>query len=241
MPKFRIIPRLEIKSGNLIKGMKMEGLKVIGKPEDFLHSYISQGADEIMYDDIVASLYERQLDFKNIKYLSEKTDIPLIISGGIRSIDLAKKAFRSGADKICLNTCIFKNKKFVKDLIKIYGSQSIACQIQTKEINGTFEVFSESGRERMEIKLFDWIKIIEALNFGEIYLISIDHDGTNKVPDTNFLKKCRKEVKIPLIYGGGVKDEFDIKKLKESGYNGALISNSLHSNISKIQKLNILK
>ena len=239
MPKFRIIPRLEIKSGNVIKGMKMEGLKIIGKPEDFLIDYASQGGDEIMYDDIVASLYNRHLDFKNIKHLSEKISIPFIISGGINSINLAKKAFRSGADKICLNTSIFKNKNFVKDLIKIYGSQSIACQIQTKEILDTFEVFSESGRERMYIKLFDWIKTVEELNFGEIYLIFVDYDGTNKIPNLNFLKKCREKVKVPLIYGGGVKDEFDIKKIKEIGFNGVVMSNSLYSNKTKIQKLKI--
>ena len=217
----------------------MEGLKIIGKPQNYLSNYISHGADEIMYDDIVASLYDRQLDFDNIKFLSEKVNIPLIISGGIRSIDLAKKAFRSGADKICLNTSIFNNKKFVKNLIKIYGSQSIACQIQTKEINGTFEVFNESGRERTNIRLFDWIKTIETLNFGEIYLISIDHDGTNKIPDLNFLKKCREEVKIPLVYGGGIKDELDIKKLKNYGYNGVLISNAIHLKKFKIQNLKI--
>ena len=129
MPRFRIIPRLEIKSGHVIKGMKMEGLKIIGKPEDLSLRFNQEGADEIMYDDIVASLYNRDLDFKNLKKVSNQIDIPLIVSGGIKSKDYSRKAFRYGADKICLNTSIFKKKKFVKELISIYGSQSISSQV----------------------------------------------------------------------------------------------------------------
>lgn len=229
MPRFRVIPRLEIKSGNVIKGMKMEGLKIIGKPEDLSLRFNQEGADEIMYDDIVASLYDRDLDFKNVRKVSNQIDIPLIVSGGIKSKDYSRKAFRYGADKICLNTYIFKKKKLVKELISIYGSQSISSQVQTKKIGDSYEVFSESGRERMHIKLFDWLKILQNLNFGEIYLIFIDNDGIKEMPDFELLKKCRSLVQIPLIYGGGIKNLNDIKDLKKIDFNGVILSSALYS------------
>ncbi len=239
MPKFRIIPRLEIKSGHVIKGMKMEGLKIIGKPEDLSLRFNQEGADEIMYDDIVASLYNRDLDFKNLKKVSNQIDIPLIVSGGIKSKNYSRKAFRYGADKICLNTSIFKKKKFVKELISIYGSQSISSQVQTKKIGDSYEVFSESGRERMYIKLFDWLQILQDLNFGEIYLIFIDNDGIKEMPNFELLKKCRSLVKIPLIYGGGVKNLNDLKDLKKIDYNGVILSSALYSGEISLKTLKI--
>ncbi len=245
MKNFRLIPRLEVKSNNLIKGIQMEGLRIVGNPVSFLKNYCSEGADEIFYDDIVASLYNRKYNIDLIKKMSLHLNIPLIVGGGIKDIGSASEIFNCGADRISINTAALKNPKFIEKIASTYGSQSIAVQIQIKKLDDNYEVFSESGRERHNIKLFDWINIAQNSGAGEIIFIFIDRDGMKGVADTNLLKNIREKTKIQIIYGGGISSLSDIKKIHNIGFNGACMSRALHfgeMSISSIKnKIKLIK
>ena len=229
MKNFRIIPRLEIKSDFLVKGMRMEGLKKIGNPSEFSKNYFENLADEIFYDDIVASLYNRKVNINLIKEISSVIQIPLTVSGRIKGLKDIYKIFRSGGDKISMNTYALKNPKLLSESSKIFGSQSICVHIQFKKMNEhLYEVFSESGRHRIQIDLIDWVKEVQDRGAGEIYLFSIDNDGVNEEIDYFILEKVRKICRVPLIYGGGIRTHSTINNLMNLELDGACISHALH-------------
>lgn len=237
MSNFRLIARLEIKDSFLIKGMRMEGLKRIGNPEIYAKNYYENDIDEIFYEDIVASLYSREINYNIINKVSSKIAIPLIVSGGINNIKIVDKLFKNGADKVVLNSNNFKNLKLLNKISLKYGSQSTCVNIQTKKITDDFEVFFYSGRERAYINLFEWIKIINSTKIGEIILTSIDNDGMNSILDIKILEKIRNKINLPLIYSGGISSLNDVKILKNLGYDGACLSTSLHYNKLKIKQI----
>ncbi len=227
---FRIIPRLEIKTKFLVKGMRMDGLKKIGDPSHFSKNYFEEMADEIFYDDIVASLYNRKIDINLIKDISSAIQIPLTVSGKIKNINDIYKIFRSGGDKVSINTYALKKPEFLSDATKVFGSQSICVHMQFKKIGEyTYEVFSESGRERNRTNLLDWVKETQDRGVGEIYLFSIDNDGVSEEIDYSILEKVRKICKVPLLYGGGVRSQNIINKIIDIELDGACISYALHN------------
>ncbi len=234
--KFRIIPRLEIKNSFLIKGMRMEGLKKIGNPTLFAKKYSLNKFHEIFYEDIVASLYNRKIDIDLVRQISSNINIPLTLAGGIQNINDIETLFKNGADKVCINSAAVRNPKLLTEAAKIFGSQSISVLVQYKKIDETFEIFIESGREKVSKNLFDWIKEIEARGSGEIFLISIDNDGTEEKINFNLLEKLRYCSKLPMLYGGGILNETQISKIKNIEFDGVVISNALHRN-----KINFIK
>tara|TARA_B100000963_G_C22530466_1_gene627374 strand:- start:237 stop:995 length:759 start_codon:yes stop_codon:yes gene_type:complete len=240
MKNFRIIPRLEIKSNNLVKGMRMEGLKKIGDPSEFSKDYYNQFADEIFYEDIVASLYNRKLNIELIKKISSNIQIPLTVSGRIRNIKDMYEIFNCGGDKVSVNTHALKNPKLLKEASNLFGSQSICAHIQYKKTGvSTYEVFSESGRQRHYIDLFEWLRLVQDMGVGELYLFSIDNDGVNTELDYHLLERVRKICNVPLLYGGGIREKSEIDKLVNLNFDGVCISHALHN--KKISILSIKK
>ena len=147
---FRIIPRLEVKSRKLIKGIRMEGLRVVGDPLDKVIEYYNAGADEIIYSDIVASLYDRAFDLEFIKELARHIFIPLCVGGGVTSVNDIHKLLEAGADKVAINTGAVKNPKLIYDAARIFGSQCIVGEIHAKRSYGNhWEVRTESGRQKL--------------------------------------------------------------------------------------------
>lgn len=236
---FRIIPRLEIKNKNLIKGKKMEGLKKIGNPIDYINKYYNDGADEIFICDIVASLYGRKFDFDFLKILSKNIFLPTAVGGGISHLNDAINAFKNGADKVVLNSYLFKDLNILNKIASIYGSQSLVAEVQYTKTSNGYELRYESGRNNPKVDIFNWMKLLEKNSVGEIYVMSIDNDGVidNQI-DFNFLSKIRNNVSLPLIYGGGISEKFEIEKLKKLGYQGAAISRILHYKTKKILDFN---
>jgi imidazole glycerol-phosphate synthase subunit HisF len=234
--KFRIIPRLEVKNNFLIKGMRMEGLKKLGSPIQFAKKYSDNNFHEIFFEDVVASLYDRKIDVDLVRQVSTNINIPLIVAGGIKSINDIETLFKNGADKICINSAAVRNPKLITEASKIFGSQSISIIAQFKMIDDKYEIFLESGRERVFKDLFKWVKEAEDRGAGEIFLISIDNDGVEKDLDYNLLNQVRSISNLPLLYGGGLKHDSQIDYLKKIQFDGAIISNSLHNN-----KINFVK
>jgi len=177
MRSFRIIPRLDIKGPNLVKGIHLEGLRVLGKPEDFAFQYYLDGADELLYMDVVASLYGRNNLLEIVRATAEKIFIPLTVGGGIRSIEDIRNLLRAGADKVAINTAAINNPDLIKEAAKTFGSQCIVVSIEAKKKEGgAYEAYTDNGREMTGVEVLSWAKRAVDLGAGEILVTSIDID-----------------------------------------------------------------
>ena len=177
----RIIPRLDIKGPNLVKGIHLEGLRVLGKPEDFAKLYYDQGADELIYQDTVASLYKRNSLSEIISRTLEDVFIPITVGGGIRSLADINKVLRAGADKVCINTSAIENPEFITEASREFGSSTIVVAIEVCfQKDQKYLAFTDNGREYTGVDALEWAKKVEQLGAGEILLTSIDNEGTRK-------------------------------------------------------------
>ena len=236
---FRIIPRLDIKSEKLIKTINLEGHRVVGSPNERIFEYYNQGADEIFIKDTFASLYNVKINKQFFSRISSKVFIPLVMGGGINNLEDADLFFKNGADKVFANTGFCENSKLIRELSDQYGSQSIVGEVEIKKIDDKkWEVFNRSGRESTGKDAQDWIYELEQLGVGEIIVISIDNEGKKRGLDFDFLLNFKNTLKIPLIYGGGLKNIDDVKKIKQNfDCQGVTLASYLHYNIGKINDL----
>ena len=167
----RIIARLDIKGPNLVKGIHLEGLRVLGKPEDFAKYYYETGADELMFMDVVASLYGRNGLTEIISKTAKEIFIPLTVGGGIKTIEDIKMTLRAGADKVSINTAAIKNPNFIKEASREFGSSTIVATIEAiKERNGEYFAFVDNGRDYTGIEVIKWAKKLEELGAGELVI-----------------------------------------------------------------------
>jgi imidazole glycerol-phosphate synthase subunit HisF len=217
----RIIPFLDIKNGLLIKGINLEGLRVLGKARDFSNYYYKSGADEICYIDNVATLYGTNNLSNFITDTAKDVFIPLSVGGGIRSIDDMKKMFSAGADKICINSSIIENPNLLERAAKIFGSANITIMIQSIRVDAKYNVSKANGRDLANINPVKWAKKVENYGAGEIILTSVNNEGLKKGFDIKLTNAVSRSVNIPVIAHGGAgnfKDIYEvIKKTKISG------------------------
>ena len=238
MKPIRIIPRLDIKGPNLVKGIHLEGLRVLGKPETFAQSYYESGADELLFMDVVASLYERNSLHDIIARVAKNIFIPLTVGGGLRTIDDIHKVLRSGADKVSLNTAAIQNIDFVKEAVQVFGASTIVIAIEAiKQDDGKFYAFTDNGREETGKEVIEWAKQVELLGVGEILITSVDREGTGEGYDLDLIESISEKVKIPVIAHGGAQKKEDVVELfQKTTVRSACISSILHYNY--IQKNN---
>lgn len=236
----RIIPRLDIRNNKLIKPYQFEGVKEIGNPITFAKKYFKNNADEILIIDVVASLYDRNNTIEIIKKISKQVLIPVIVGGGIRSLEDADNLFQNGADKIALNTAVFKNPKIITALSNKYGSQSIILSIEAKWNSKShyWEAYNNNGRDHTGYEVVEWAKKCIKLGIGEILLTSVDNDGTQKGLNKNLVNYFFEKIRFPTIISGGTKSIDDIIKLKYiKDINGIGIGSLLHFNKTNINKI----
>jgi imidazole glycerol-phosphate synthase subunit HisF len=204
MGAVRIIPRLDIKGPNLVKGIHLEGLRVLGNPEEFARYYYENGADELMYIDVVASLYERNSLHDIISRTAKEIFIPLTVGGGLRTIDDIRNVLRAGADKVSLNTAAIRNPKLIKDASLKFGSSTIVVSIEAiKQSDGTYQAYIDNGREHTGVEVTQWAARVEELGAGEIVISSVDREGTGLGYDIELIKSIASKVTVPLIAHGG--------------------------------------
>jgi cyclase len=205
MSNLRIIPRLDIKGPNLIKGIRLEGLRVMGDPHEFALRYYDQGADELVYMDIVASLYGRNNLSEIISRAAGNVFIPITVGGGIRSIEDARTMLRSGADKVAINTAAVARPELISDVAFKFGSQAMVLSIEAKSVGpGRWEAYTDNGRERTGLDVMEWVSRGVQLGAGEILVTSVDREGTRKGFDIELIKMVSQSVPVPVIASGGM-------------------------------------
>ncbi len=239
----RIIARLDCKNSFLVKGISLEGLRVIGNPKIFANEYFSQGVDEIHYQDVVASLYNRNTLDEIIETTTKNIFVIISVGGGIRSEADIDKVLRLGADKVSINSAALKDKNLLRKVVDKYGSSTISINIETNKINGKYEVLTESGREKSGVGLFNWIEEVQKIGVGEIIVTSIFYEGKRKGFDIQLYKKLKKEVSVPLLaHGGAGSYDHVLELFKECDVDGVLLASMLHYDlIKKIDKDKNLK
>ena len=149
----RIIARLDIKNNFLVKGMHLEGLRILGYPELFSRKYFEEGIDEIIFQDVVASLYKRNQLSSLTNKISNNTFVPIIVGGGIRNIQDIKETLINGADRVSINTGAIENKSFIREAVKIFGSSTICISIETLKIENKYKIFTDSGRNEVNVDI----------------------------------------------------------------------------------------
>ncbi len=239
MSNIRIIARLDIKGPNLIKGIHLEGLRVMGSPNEHALRYYLQGADELIYMDCVASLYGRNHLGNIVKAAAKDIFVPMTVGGGIRSVDDATAILREGADKVAVNTAAVASPQLITDISRRFGSQCMVLSIEAKQVGpDQWEVYTDNGRERTGLDVIDWVKRGVNMGAGEILLTSVDREGTRKGFDISLIKAVSAEVSVPVIASGGMGNPEDlIAVVSEGGADAVAMADILHYNRAKISDI----
>ncbi|MBL51825.1 MAG: imidazole glycerol phosphate synthase subunit HisF [Candidatus Marinimicrobia bacterium] len=233
----RIISRIDIKGPNLVKGVHLEGLRVLGKPEKFAKYYYQEGIDELIYQDVVASLYERNSLEKIIEKTAEKIFIPMTVGGGIRNLNDIHRILRAGADKVSINTAAIKKPDFIKESTEYYGSSTIVISMEViRQNDGEYLLFIDNGREHTGVNLKYWLEKVQELGAGEIVVTSVDNDGTMRGLDINLIDLAIEYASVPIIFHGGIGSLSDADILINSQISGLAIASAFHYNYLPILK-----
>jgi cyclase len=230
----RVIARLDIKGDNLVKGIHLEGLRVLGKPEEFANYYYESGADELIFMDVVASLYNRNSLHDIISKVAKNTFIPLTVGGGIRTVDDIRSVFRSGADKVAINTAAIASNEFISEAARIFGSSNIVGSIEAiKQSDGSYLAYTDNAREYTGKEVVNWAKQLESLGAGEIMITSVDNEGTGIGYDIELINSVVSNVSIPVIANGGPGKLEHFKEVFEKTSTEAIaVASMLHYNDS---------
>lgn len=233
MNNIRIIPRLDIKGPNLVKGIHLEGLRVLGKPETFAKYYYENGADELFFQDTVASLYDRNSLHDIISRTAKEIFIPLTVGGGLRTIDDIRDVLRAGADKVAINTAAVKNPNFIREASLKFGASTIVVAIEAiKNTDGKYLAFTDNGREYTGIEVVAWARKAEELGAGEIVITSVDREGTGEGFDMELLRSIGEAVSVPVIAHGGASDpENIIQAIRYGKVDAVSLASILHYSV----------
>jgi cyclase len=235
----RIIVKLDVKPPFVVKPVHFEGLRKMGLPIDLAKKYYEQGADEIFYIDIVASLYQREILINEIENTANELFIPFGVGGGVKTIDDFSKLFHSGADKVALNTyALQENPEIINHAAKIFGNQAVVVNIEAKRWDDWYECYTDCGRIRSSKDVIKWAQEVESRGAGEIFLQCVDTDGRRKGFDMELAKAVIDSVKIPVVVSSGAGKLEDIKELIENTQpSGVAISSLLHYNDFTIKEI----
>jgi len=230
VPNLRLIPRLDIKGPNLIKGVHLEGLRVVGDPQVYARRYYEAGADELIYMDIVASLYGRNSLTEIVKRAAENVFIPMTVGGGIRSVDDVREMLRSGADKVAINTAAVRRPQLISEIATRFGSQCVVLSIEAKRVGPErWEAYTDNGREKTGLDVVEWAWRGAEAGAGEILVTSVDREGTRKGFDVALVRAVSDAVSIPVIASGGMgRIEHLIDVVTNGGADAVAMADILH-------------
>ena len=228
MSHLRLVARLDVKAPNLVKGVRLEGLRVVGSPSEHAARYAAEGADEIHYQDIVASLYGRNSIESLVSETASEVFIPLMVGGGLRSVDDVRSMLRAGADRVSLNTAVFADPSIIGRCAEVFGVQCVCVAIEAVRDGSTWEAMADCGREHTGRDAVAWAEEVVALGAGEIMLTSIDRDGTKAGFDLPLLNEVLERVDVPVVIHGGAWTVDHLVAASEAGASGVAIASMVH-------------
>lgn len=239
MASVRLIPRLDIKGQNLIKGIHLEGLRVIGEPNKYAQAYYRAGADELLYIDAVASLYGRENLLDIVHHTTRDVFIPITAGGGVRTLTDVQNLLNAGADKVAINTGAVQNPEIIRDIAQRFGSQCVVLSVEAiRQPSGNWEAFTDCGRESTGLDVVDWVQHAESLGAGEILVTSVDKEGTRKGFDINLVQSISSAVSIPVIASGGMGSvDHLMHVVEDGGANAVSMADILHYNRMALEDL----
>jgi imidazole glycerol-phosphate synthase subunit HisF len=199
----RIIPCLDIKEGRTVKGVNFVGLRDAGDPVELAKIYAEQGADELVFLDITATVEKRKTLIELVKRVSEQINIPFTVGGGISSVEDVSALLKAGADKISINSSAVRSPELINELAKEFGSQCVVVAIDTRYLEGEHIVHTHGGRKATQIKTIPWAHEVQERGAGEILLTSMDHDGTKAGFANELTALLSSSLHIPIIASGG--------------------------------------
>lgn len=237
----RLIARLDVKGENLIKGVHLEGLRVIGSPQEYARKYYEQGVDELIYMDIVASLYGRSNLLDIVQRTAHDVFVPLTVGGGIRSVEDVGILLRAGADKVAINTAAVKSADLITAVSRKYGSQCMVLSIEAKhQQTGKWEVYTDCGRERSGLDAIEWAKRGVEMGAGEILVTSIDREGTRNGFDIDLIKEISSSVDVPVIASGGFGQPLHMSEAYMAGADAVAFADALHYGRFSLDELRLM-
>jgi len=226
-----------MKGPHAIKGIQMEGLRVVGLAREVAKARYHDGVDELLLLDVVASLYERDHMTELLRAVTSTCFVPVTVVGGIKSVGDADALFRAGADKIAINSALFSDLSLVDSIAKKYGSQAVVAQIDAKQLGSNgYECYKNGGRERTGFALDHWVSSVINAGVGEILLSSVDMDGTRKGFDVELIKAVANTVPIPVVVSSGAGSPGDVvKALSSPGVAGVAVGAAFHWNVMSVE------
>ena len=237
--RVRLVGRLDIKGPNVIKGVHLEGLRVVGDPQLYAKRYYEDGIDELIYMDIVASLYGRKNLTEIVRRTAESIFVPLTVGGGVRSITDVTTLLRAGADKVAINTAATKRPDLIREVSERFGSQCMVLSIEAKCVGPSeWEVYTDNGREKTGMRVLDWVQRGVEFGAGEVLLTSVDQEGTRKGFDCELVRAVSAVVPVPVIASGGMGSLEDLKRVIQEGKADAVaMADVLHYNRFSLQEI----
>lgn len=235
----RIIPCLDVKNGQTVKGVNFENLKYAGDPVELAKKYSDDGADELVFLDITATNEARKTTLNMVEQVAKQVFIPFTVGGGIKTVDDMRSILLAGADKVSINSQAVKNPQLIKESSSYFGSQCIVVAVDGRRVDDDFYVFINAGQKNTGIKLLDWVKEVEKLGAGEILLTSMDADGTQAGFDIEMTKLVVENTNIPVIASGGAGAEAKhfCDVFETAGADAALAASIFHFGTLPVPKL----
>ncbi len=239
MPAKRIIPCLDVKDGETVKGVNFQNLRYAGNAVELAKRYSEEGADELVFLDITATNEGRSTTVEMVQKVAKQVFIPFTVGGGIKSIEDIKRLLVAGADKTAINSAAVKNPEIINQASGYFGSQCIVVAIDAKKIDNDYFVFINAGKVNSGIKLVDWVKEVQKRGAGEILLTSMDADGTQNGFDLKMTKSVAENSDIPVIASGGAGANINhfVEVFKEGCADAALAASIFHFNTLGINEL----
>lgn len=232
---FRLLARLDIKKAALVKSVNLEGVRHVGDPGEYAEKYDLADIDEIVYIDTVASLYGRNGLSDVVREATDRIFCPVTVAGGVKSCDNVRELLLSGADKVAINTAAVERPELIAEVSRKFGAQCMVLQIDAKKTETGWQPRTNGGREAADMSCIEWARRAEELGAGEIFLTSIDREGTRRGPDVALIEAVAGSVSVPVVYSGGIGNAQHIVDVASAGASGVAMSAALHYGLVSIE------